>query len=99
MEKVLVSDRTDFPVAEEAGQSGGTQIFLHMTRIMIWFSEKTMSPPIATAEAGAVDGAVVDLFAQFLQKGCHVFSSSSGVAALELNSLARARIGTDSEGA
>ena len=97
MEKVLLSNRPDFPIAEETDYSRGAQVLLDMPRIMIGFAEKAVPPAVATAQAGAVDRAALNLFAQFLQKSRHVLCSRGGVPALELNRLAWPGVGADGE--
>src|SRR5437773_11533107 len=91
VQKIAVADRPDFAVAEKAGQTQRAQLLLNQTRIVVRLAEKAVAAPVATAEAGAVNRGLAELFFRARQQRQHVFGRGRGVPSSKLNRLPRAR--------
>lgn len=91
VQETLFSDRPDFSVAKEAGEADGTKFGLDVAGIMIVHPEEALATTVATAEAPPVDLFVFERAMGAFEQGNNVFSASSGIAPLKLDSLAHPR--------
>src|SRR5258706_12950281 len=97
VEEVLFANRTDFAIAKESRQAGRADELLNVAGVVVVLAKETVTAPVATAKAGAINRTVFDLGAQLLQEHRHVFGAGGGVAPLKLNGLAGPWIGADGQ--
>jgi len=58
VEKIAITHRPDFTVAEESGQFDRPNFLLHQSGVMAGPSEKVPAPAAATAQASAVHSSI-----------------------------------------
>src|SRR5436190_9997839 len=106
VQKIAVANRSDFAVAEKAGQPQRSELLLNQSRVVVGMAEQQLPPAIATAQAPAIDRGATEFPLGARQQRHHVLRGSRRVPALKLDGLsetgkrangdgARARIGAD----
>jgi hypothetical protein len=97
VQEILITHRANLAIAEETGKAERPQELLDVLRIMAHLAKKTVPAPVATAEASAVNGPSANAIAKFFEQRGHVLGAGRGVAPLELDRLASARVGAHSK--
>ena len=97
MQKVFLSNRTDFAIAEKAREAKRPETALNHGCIMMRIAEKICAAPVATAEASSIYDLTFQLFMSPVQEGKHVLIRGGRIAPLELNRLSGPGMDTDGD--
>jgi len=97
VQKILVADGPDFPVAEESSQPGQRKMFLHQRGIVARPAKKIFAAAVAAEQAAPVNWPIGQFGFGAAEQFVHVLVSGRGIAALELDGLAHARQRADGQ--